>query len=87
MLKEDGYILLDDGSKLPYMGQANRQSKEEWNAEAARQAIKNYAEDHGKEPESIEQAFQYLERKYGTQPAASQDIPARNGEAKIVYYQ
>lgn len=87
MLKEKGFIIMDDGRKLPYMGTVNNYTLEEWNAEAARQAAKFYKEDNGKEPESIEQAMAYLKQKYGTHPTESQDIPARHGEAKIVYYQ
>lgn len=85
------YIRLDDGRLIPFMGEANTDSLEEWNRKCEAQAIKNFTEDHGYQPERAEQALTYQKQKYGTpdqmQESEKQDIPVRRGKIKVIYCQ
>lgn len=90
-IKQQGYIRLGNGETLPFLGTVNNFTPEEWNNLCIRQAIRNYTEIYGHEPESVEQALEdqerrirELERKHSS---AKQQIPVRRDDMEIVYYQ
>lgn len=83
-MKTHGYVMID-GLKLPYLGTCNNESMEEWNQRAAAQAIKLYREETGREPESVQQAFDYLRKEYPTEAPQQDDIPVIHaGKIEIV---
>lgn len=92
-IKQQGNIRLDNGQTLPFLGTVNNFTPEEWNRLCEQQAVRNYTEIYGHEPESVEQALEdqkrrirELERKH---PSAKQQqqIPVKYGKPEITYFQ
>ena len=83
-VKAQGYVMID-GLMLPYLGEVNTTSQQEWNRRAAAQAAKLYREETGQEPESVQQAFDYLRKEYPTEAPQQDDIPVIHaGKIEIV---
>ena len=83
-VKAHGYVMID-GIGFPYLGEVNTTSQQEWNHRAAAQAIKLYRAEVGRDPESAQQAFDYLRKEYPTEAPQQDDIPViRAGKIEIV---
>ena len=92
-MKQEGYVLVD-GHRLPFMGEVNDVSLQEWTEACERQAVRNYIADHdGREPESVEQAMDYqhqvIQELEARHPSTeiSTPLPVRRGHTEIIYFQ
>ena len=80
-----GYMQFDDGLVLPYLGEVNTISKEDWNRMCEAQAIKSFAACEGHAPESAAEAFAYFKQKYEKEyQAENEQIPVRHGSVEII---
>ena len=80
-----GYMRFDDGVVLPYLGEVNTISKEDWNRMCEAQAIKSFVADTGHAPESAAEAFAYFKQKYEKEDQTkNEQIPVRHGSVEII---